>query len=145
MTQRIIVQIDNMLFVTTDLAKGGAGSGNFSHSGREGLRGGSGGGGTGAGGGGASFNFNEQASMGVYQTKKGNTVYDPTDIYDPKHPEDYVPGDDKATDVLSLKQLRQMPDDKVISVKQYDAKRGGSRRSTVKVGSLALKEEDLPK
>lgn len=49
MTQRVIVQIDNMLFVTTDLAKGGAGSGNFGHSGRTGIRGGSGGGGVGGG------------------------------------------------------------------------------------------------
>ncbi len=44
---RDIVQIDNALFViaTPPLEKGGAGSGNFSHSGRIGVRGGSGGGG----------------------------------------------------------------------------------------------------
>jgi hypothetical protein len=40
-----IVQIDNALYLNLDpLAKGGSGSGNFGHSGRSGVRGGSGGG-----------------------------------------------------------------------------------------------------
>lgn len=49
---RDIMQIGNALFVTTaPLDKGGPGSGNFGHSGRSGLRGGSGGGMVGGGGG----------------------------------------------------------------------------------------------
>jgi hypothetical protein len=49
--QRVIKQVDNALFVETEpLKKGGAGSGNFGHSGRAGIVGGSGGGAAGGGG-----------------------------------------------------------------------------------------------
>ena len=56
--QRVIQEVNGQLVVVVidendnnDLQKGGAGSGNFSHSGRTGIRGGSGGGGGGGGGG----------------------------------------------------------------------------------------------
>ena len=57
---RDLVQIDNALFVvaTPPLEKGGAGSGNFGHSSRQGIRGGSGGGG-GFGGGAGGFSLDD--------------------------------------------------------------------------------------
>jgi hypothetical protein len=84
------------------------------------------------------FNYEEQASLGVYITKKGTTVYDPSDIYDPKNPDAFIEGDDRATGTLSLNQLRQLPPDKMISVKGYGGTRGSVRRHNIKVGQLIL-------
>lgn len=53
MSQREIVQIDNMLFVVPSLGKGGPGSGNFGHAGGAGGPGNPGGSGGGLGGGGS--------------------------------------------------------------------------------------------